>query len=725
MNEATPLAPPTRQTVEDLRAILNPKGVAVIGATDDTSKFGGRALSFLQRHGFAGGIYPVNPRREEVQGLACYPSVAAIGQPVDVALLTVPAAHIAAAIADCGAAGVRGCVVVTSGFAEDGEEGIVRQRELVAAARRARVRLIGPNCLGYINPLRKLALSSSVALAVDTLPAGTIGLVTQSGSVMASMLSHACDEGAGFSTCATVGNQSDIDLCDLIDYFVDDPDTRVVCAYLEGVADGGKLIRSAARCQAAGKPLLIVKAGRTEAGAAITQSHTASLAGSYEVLEAACRRHSAVLMDDPENMLKAAEFLAAYGVPTSDGIAAMTPSGGTAAVVGDRLVAADLKLAEIGTQARAGLQAIFPAGRHINPLDVGGMPGDRMMEAAVRPLELFSAEPDVGTVAVVIATSPALERKAAAWCTVAEQCGKPVIFVVTPGSILNPVRKILRDNGRPYCNTMDQAVSVLRAMTAAAVRVPNEVAVRPAGMGDLSGAANALAPGQLLEPEAKSLLAAAGIPLLGETIAATVDEALRFAGSIDGPVVMKVSSRDIVHKSDIGGVKVGLSGPEAIRAAWNDIAAAVATHAPDASLAGMLVQEMATPALEMIVGARWDRQFGPTVLAGIGGVYVELMHDVAIELAPISQDQALAMLKRLRAWPLLDGARGQPKADVAALTDAMVRLGWLVSDLGGLLSDIEINPLFVHDAGMGFDVVDARGHLETPTTKGRNERSPL
>jgi len=713
MNALTPVQSTRSATEADLRAILNPRSVAIVGATDDPSKFGGRALRFLQRHGFAGGIFPVNPRRTELLGLQCYASILDVKKPIDVALLTVPASHLIPAIEECGETGVRGCIVVTSDFAEAGEVGARRQRELVAAARKAGVRIIGPNCLGFVNPVHNLALSSSVTLAVDHLPRGVIGVVSQSGSVMASMISHAFDDGAGFSVCATVGNQADIDACDFIDYFAGDPGTRVVCAYLEGIPDGAKFIAAAQRCREAGKPLLVVKAGRTEAGASITQSHTASLAGSYEVLEAVCRRHSVTLIDDPENMMKAAEFLAAYGVPSGDGIAAMTPSGGTAAITGDRISAAELRLARLGSRSIEALHAIFSGNRHVNPLDVGGMSSEMMMEAAVRPLEIFTSDGDVGMAVVVIATSPALDRKAAAWSEVAAACGKPVVFVVTPGSVLDPTRKVLRDHGRPYCNSLDQAVSVLRACIAAATAGEAQEASRPAYAEDPARIIAGIAAPQLLEPEAKALLAAVNIPVTREAVAADEDAAVRIAKDLGGPVVLKVVSRNIVHKSDIGGVKVGLRAESDVRVAFQSILANAAANAPDARVEGLLVQEMAPPSLEMIIGSRNDPQFGPVVLVGMGGIYVELLKDVRMAPAPVTRRQARELIQGLKAWPLLDGSRGRPKADVEALAEAIERLSWLAADLAGELNDIEVNPVFVGHAGAGIVAVDARASLRS------------
>lgn len=713
MKALPPVSTRGPDTEADLRAILNPRAVAIVGATDDQSKFGGRALRYLQRHEFAGNIFPVNPRRAELLGFRCYPNIRDVKLPIDVALLTVPASHLITAVEDCGAAGVRGCIVVTSDFAETGEEGVRRQAELVAVARKAGVRLIGPNCLGFVNPGHKLALSSSVTLAVDYLPRGGIGLVCQSGSVMASMISHAFDDGAGFSVCATVGNQADINACDFIDYFAGDPATKVICAYLEGISDGAKFVDAAKRCREAGKPLLVVKAGRTEAGASITQSHTASLAGSYEVFEAVCRQHSVILMDDPDNMLKAAEFLSAYGAPAGDGIAAMTPSGGTAAITGDRISAAKLRLAQLGPQSVGALHEIFSASRHVNPLDVGGMPGEVMMEAAVRPLEIFGRDSDVGMVLVVIATSPALDRKAAAWSEVAMECGKPVIFVLTPGSILDPVRKVLRDLGRPYCNSLDQAIAVLRACASAAVPAGGEEARRPAYAGDPARIVQGIAERQLLEPEAKSLLAAVQIPVTREAVAKDADTAVKLAQGFGGPVVLKAVSRDIIHKSDVGGVKVGLRTDADIRSAFRSILANVAANAPNACLDGLLVQEMAKPGIEMIIGARHDPQFGPVVLVGMGGIYVELLSDVQMAPAPVSRRQARALVEGLKAWPLLDGGRGRPKADVEALAEAIERLSWLAADLAGQLNDIEVNPIFVGNAGAGVVAVDARASLCT------------
>ena len=348
---------------ETLRRVINPRSVAVVGASDDPAKFGGRVMRFLIKHGYAGRIVPVNPRAASVLGVTAYRSVADAETQIDVALLAVPATQLPAALEQCARAGIPCCVVITADFAELGAEGAAKEAELVRIARLHGMRLIGPNCLGFINPPLKLALTSSVALAVEPMPAGPIGLVSQSGSMMASMISRAADCGAGFSACVTVGNQADIEVCDLVEYFIEDPATRAVCIYIEGLKDGPRFMALAARCRAAGKPLLAVKAGASEAGSRVALSHTASLAGSHRVWEAMCRDCGVIGMDDAESMIECAQFLTLFGAARQTGVAAISPSGGTIAVTADRIAAAGLQLARLTPETETKLRRFVPAPR--------------------------------------------------------------------------------------------------------------------------------------------------------------------------------------------------------------------------------------------------------------------------------------------------------------------------------------------------------------------------
>ena len=668
-------------------------------------------MQFLLKHGYAGRIIPVNPTAESILGLQAFKNISEASVQIDVALVAVPAPHLPKALEQCGAAGVRCCVVLTADFAELGEEGAARESELVSIARRHGMRLIGPNCLGFVNPHMKLALTSSVALAMEPLPQGSIGLVSQSGSMMASMISHGVDAGIGFSACITVGNQADLEICDFIDYFLQDEKTRAICLYVEGFKDGARFLALAERCRASGKPLLAVKAGRSEAGTHIARSHTASLAGSHAVWEAVCRDRGVIAVDDPEGMIDCAQFLVCFGGAQRPGIAVLSPSGGTIAVTADRIEAAGLELAELAPATQSALGRIVPASRLLNPLDVGGLPRERGVTAAEDAQALLLADPNVGVVFIVVATTPHLQEKVRQWGVAALACGKPTAILFTPGRLVDDARKALRDIGCPYTDRMDDALRVMRAtieygQIAAAARVQIEP---PEFTETLRKRARELPVGPLTESEAKSLLRVAGVAVTQEIFAADAGAAVAAAERIGYPVVMKAVARALVHKSDIGAVKLGLANPEAIRAAWHDIADAVRNRLPEGELEGCVVQEMASGGVEIILGAKWDAQFGAVVMAGTGGVLVEIMNDVALALAPLTRDRARAMLETLRVWPLLAGARGRAPCDGDALVDALQRVGAIAHALGPRLVELDVNPLLVQRQGV--IALDARATL--------------
>ncbi|MGH8619322.1 MAG: acetate--CoA ligase family protein [Burkholderiales bacterium] len=696
-----------------LTPILNPRAVAVLGASENTGKFGGRVMNFLLRHGFQGRVVPVNPGQSAVFGVPAVPNVAASPEKIDVALVALPVDILPGVIEECGRAGVRCCVVLTADFAEAGAAGAARETEIVGIARRYGMRLIGPNCLGFINPRLRLPLTSSIALAADPMPSGPIGLVSQSGSLMASVISHAQDLGTGFSVCVTVGNQADLEVCDFIDYMIEDPQTRAICAYIEGLKDGRRFLALAERARFAGKPIIAVKAGRSEVASRITQSHTASLAGSHAAWEAACRKHAVILLDDPESMVQCAHFLTAFGPPRTDGIAVFSGSGGTMAVTADRIAASGLRLADLSTATRAKLATYIPDNRPVNPLDIGGLARDLGLRSAQDAYDWLADDPDVGVVLPVVATTPQLEDKVRAWGQRALERKTPTALLFTPGSLVDGARQSLRDIGCPFTNRIDDTLRVIRAATeyAAALRTPIEQVRTPTGFSAARGAAATTGAGALTEPQAKALIAAAGIPLLAETVASTPDEAVAAAQAIGYPVAMKGVCRALVHKSDAGAVKLGLASEAAVRAAWSAIATAVAGAVPCAAIEGCLVAPMAGAGVEMIVGAKYDAQFGPLVLIGAGGVLVELLADVQTALAPVTPAETRAMLERLRAWKLLQGVRGRPPADVDALVDAVVRVSHLAAALGPRLVELDINPLLVKTRGEGAVALDARATL--------------
>lgn len=693
-----------------LHNVLNPRSVAVIGASESPEKFGGRVMNFIVKHGFGGTVLPINPAAAPILGLRAYPKIGDAPGPIDVALMAVPGSQIAHAIEDCGKAGVCACVVLTADFAEAGLEGEARQNELVTIARRHSMRLIGPNCLGFINPGLRLALTSSVALAVEPMPVGNIGLVSQSGSLMAALISHAQDLGTGFSAAVSVGNQADLEICDFIEYFLEDPATHAICAYIEGLKDGPRFLALAARCRVARKPLLVVKAGHSEAGAQLTRSHTASLAGSDAAWTAACNDHAVVLLDDPEALIQCADFLIRFGVPRGDGIAALSPSGGTIAVTADRIAASGLRLAQLAEPTQRALHEIVPVARPVNPLDVGGLARDAGLASARDCYELLAGDPDTAVVLIVVATTPQLDAKVRLWAELALARGKPTAILLTPGTLIDSARAILRELHCPYTNRMDDALRVVKAAIAygAALDASSPTPVQPDNFGDINAFA-APAP-ELMESETKQLLALAGISVTPDRIVRTAGDAVAAARMLGYPVVLKLSSRTLTHKSDVGGVELDLCSDDELRDAWLRIAGNLTAIEPDSALE-CAVQPMIAGGTELIIGSRWDNQFGALVVIGAGGIWAETLRDTQCALAPIAPQRALELVRTLRIWPMLAGSRGHPAADFDKLVDTLVRVSWLAAKLGARLTELDINPLLVKPAGRGAIALDARATL--------------
>jgi acetyl-CoA synthetase (ADP-forming) len=507
--------------------------------------------------------------------------------------------------------------------------------------------------------------------------------------MMASMISRAADYGAGFSACVSVGNQADLEVCDFLEYFIADDDSRAICVYVEGLKDGARFIRLAERCRMAGKPLLALKAGHSDAGASIARSHTASLAGSFDVWRAVCRTHGVITVDDPESLIDCAHFLIRFGGARVPGLAALSPSGGTIAVTADRLAAAGLELATVSDATHQALADLVPPSR--------------------------------GAVLVVVATTPQLEDKVQRWGEAALRSGKPTAILLTPGSLVDGARARLRELGCPYTDRMDDALRVLRASVDYGCRQCTPAAGEiPADLASAVESQYALLPeGPLTELEAKSLLRAAGIGTTQPMLAESVESAVEAAQRVGFPVVLKGLCRKITHKSDAGLVQLDLKDDAAVHRAWRDIDAGLSQHSPGTRLEGCLVEPFIAGGVEMIVGARWDEQFGPVVVTGAGGVLVELLRDTALAPAPVAPAEVRALIETLRVHPLLAGARGREPCDVEALVEALVRIGWLAARLGSRLAELDINPLLVRPAGAGAIALDARATLRP----ARDERS--
>ena len=394
-----------------IREILHPHSVAVFGASDNRDKFGGRIMYFLTRHQFGGRIVPINPRRNEVFGHPAYSTIGQSPEKVDVAILAVPQKELIGSIADCAAAGVGCCVIMTTGFAEAGAEGAARQEEIAEISRRSGMRIMGPNCMGFLNPAWHLTLSSSVVLNAERLLLGEIGLVSQSGALMVSIFDRAYGDGIGFSACVSLGNQSDLEICDFLEYMIDDAKTRAICLYVEGFVDPTRFVRAAAACRVAGKPLIVLKTGRTPAGVKAARSHTASLAGSYEVFQAVCREHGVTLTNDPTVMVRLADALVRWPELAGDGIAVISGSGGSTGILSDRLSEAGLRLAALAPSTKAALGEVLLPPQVDNPVDLGGRRVPESIEIAGTAMAALAADPDVSVVVMALSSMPFFEAR--------------------------------------------------------------------------------------------------------------------------------------------------------------------------------------------------------------------------------------------------------------------------------------------------------------------------
>lgn len=695
-----------------LKTLLNPRSVAVIGASEDQTKFGGRLYKTLLQHQYGGTVYPINPGRDTLFGLKTFPSIDTTPEAPDMVVMALPREKVKAEIVACAARGAKAGIIITSKFSDAGPEGLALEREVVAAAHEHGMRLIGPNCLGLISPANKLVLCSSPAVNVPSLIEAPIGFISQSGALMGTLFDRSYGMGIGFSHCVSVGNQADLELCDFVEFLIEDDRTQVICSYVEGIKSAPRFVELARRARAAGKPWLMVKAGASDDGSRAAYSHTASMAGDFAALKAICERENVVMMDDPLDMLSLARAMVRYPKRRVRDVAVLTTSGGGGAISADQLSHSGIALARFGQATITALAEHYSEGQAGNPIDIGGRKSDARLDLGVVTSEVALADPAVDLALMVLTTAPdvpGFTRQLADGAELPAAGGKPTLYVMLPGRVAAPAREMLVERSLPYVDTLAEAMAVLRGWKAWSTYVEPGKQQRPAQM-----SSTAVPPeGTLGEGPSKALLGRAGIPVNQERIVANADDAVIAAGELGYPLVLKIVSPDIAHKSDVGGVTLNIADAADLRQRLVAMQARVAQAAPEARIEGYSLQRQETGELELIVGARRDAQFGAQVVVGAGGVLVELLKDVAVLPAPVDAESARRAVDSLKVAPLLRPYRGRGALDTDAVVDAIVRLSWLAHDLeaGGRDFEIEVNPLKVKLAGQGAVAVDARARI--------------
>jgi len=680
---------------DPLHTFFHPRGVAVLGASANPTKLSYGVLHNLVTHGYLGPVYPVNPKGGEMLGLRVYPSVADVPDPVDLAVIVLPAHQVAGALEDCGKRGIRYAVLIASGFGELGAEGKEQEEGLRRVARQYGIRFIGPNCVGVLDTYTPIDTTFS-----RTMPGqGSIGLVSHSGAVCGGTMDWANTVGVGFSRMISLGNQADLDIADALDSLAADPHTRVVAAYVEGLPDGRRFVEAARRLTAQ-KPMVVLKAGRTPSGTRAVSSHTGALAGADQAFLAACRRAGAIPVETLEEMVDAAIALAYRRPPTGPRMAILTNAGGPAALGADHLDRRGMRLTDLSPETQARLREVCPPGTMTgNPVDMLGGPQADHYTAALRVL-LEAPEVD-GVMAVFVpqAITPVYDV-AVAVGRAAETAQKPVVCCISGGGGIRAAARALHAHSVPHYLTPERAAFGLGALWKYA-RIRETLPPEAEPLPDMDrDRIRALLEGQtgVLDPqEGAEVATACGLTVPPSGLAASAEEAVALAEGMGYPVVLKRVAPDLVHKSDAGGVVVGLRSADAVREAF------ARTVQPGERA---LIQRMAPPGgLEVIVGAHRDGQFGPLVMVGLGGVYVEVLRDVAFRLAPLSREEARGMLEETALGRLLAGVRGQAPRDAEAVVDALCRVGWLMAEFPQV-AEVDLNPLIV--GARGAWAVDVR-----------------
>ncbi|MBS0341994.1 MAG: acetate--CoA ligase family protein [Proteobacteria bacterium] len=697
-----------------IQAILDPRSIAFIGASDDVVKWGGVLLHLLQKFNYQGAIYPINPKASSIQGLPAYRSVRDIGRPIDLAVITIGVDGVEQAMRECAACGVRAAMVVTAQFAEAGPEGAAKQQRVLEVARKAGIAMIGPNCMGVLNAHQNLALLNSTALldSFTSIPTGRIGVVSQSGAVVGAMIARAGHVGAGFSSCVSLGNQADLEICDFFDYLVDDPQTGVICLYMESANSVDRLFSIAQRARRAGKPVLITKAGRTPQGARAVASHTASMAGTYETFAARCRAAGVLLQTDALQMLLTAQALLAFPLPPAQGVALFSGSGGAGALGSDALGDYGLVPAELGAATRKALGEFFSESNLPLPYDMGAAvvgPGKGRADLMNASIEPIFADPAVGCCIYIMTPQSSMPDIARLFTELGRRHGKPAFVVNSASGITEKMRLALIELGAPFFPSLHEAMLTVRDLLwlreveqRSPDAAPSSHAELPAALHDFLRRQPA---GMLSEDDAKKMLALAGLDVAAGALAPDARSAVALAQDMGYPVVLKIVADGVTHKSDIGGVALDLADADAVRAAFERIERA-ASDLPGARFLGCLVQPMVKGEVELMIGSVYDEAFGPFLMLGAGGTLVELLKDTQLLPAPASVADIERALRSLRCFPLLDGYRGRQPADIGRLAEIAQRVSQLAAALGPRLPELDINPLAI--SGKRAVVLDAR-----------------
>ena len=694
-----------------LESFFWPQSIAVLGASPDLHRIRGRLLHQLRENGFPGRILPINPSYQEIEGLPCYPSIAAVGAPVDLALVAIPAAGVAPALEECANAGVKNALIISSGFAEEGGAAGDMQASLVDVTQRTGIRACGPNCEGYYNALGKVATTFSPTVETKDddsrvlVSERRIGVIAQSGGIGFALFNRGKAAGIGFSYVISTGNEADLNMGDFLDYMVEDRHTHAVMLFCEAVRNGPSFVAALAKARRVGKPVIAIKVGRSAAGSRASASHTASLSGSYTAYRAVFERYGVIEAEDADEAVAIAGVIVSNPLPKGRRVGIITPSGGGGVWMADTLSAHGLIVPPLSAAIQATLRPLMPSyGASGNPVDVTAQ-GSNTAPAVMSAMEKLAESDEIDMLVLItsLTSETRVSLDAERVRAVAARCAKPMtVWTYTLPSAFGRekasgcglfVHSDLRNVGVALGKLAGYAEALAHPIPA--LPADEDVTPIPPGL-----------PRVLPEHAAKQALAAF-LPPSAEALATTAKEAVEAAAALGFPVALKIQSPDLPHKTEAGGVRLGLTDAKAVRNSYDAMIRDVLAYKPDATIDGVVVQRMAPKGHELVIGMVNDATFGPLMMVGFGGVTVELFGDVAHSPAPVDAAEAERMIRSLRSAPLLTGFRGSKPIDLAPLTALIARLSDAALAHADRIVEMEFNPVILHADGSGLTIADA------------------
>ena len=698
-----------------LESLFNPHAIAVIGASADAGKVGHAVLHNLIRFKFNGGLYTVNPSAGEILGLKAYPKIGDIGRPVDLAIIVIPAKFVPASLRECAAAGIKSAIVISAGFKEAGKDGTLLEEELKKIGKEHGMRILGPNCLGLINTANDL----NATFAADMLPKGRIGFFSQSGAMGIAIMDWAIGNDVGFSKFISLGNKADLSEIDFIEYFMNDPDTDLMLGYIEDVVDGRRFMEIAQKATKV-KPVILLKSGGTEAGARAASSHTGALAGSDTAFEAAFKQTGIMRAQGVQDLFDTALAFSEGKIPAGKGLLVITNAGGPGIIAADTAERVGIELPHMTKESITEMAKRLPPNATVfNPVDVIG---DATSARYAAVLEQAAKDPNVDGMLVILTPQAMtdVEKTADVVIASAKSTNKPVIASFMGEKRVRTAIDKLKAASIPNFSYPEAAVKAFKRLSDQGAwknHQPEELVTSWYNFETAAETISGILKNgvyQVGEEEAMQILTYYGFQFPKRALVRTAREAARIASKIGFPVVMKVSSPDILHKTEVGGVRVNVKTPKEAEDAFTEITANARRIMRDAFIKGVMIYELVKGGKEVILGVTYDRTFGHMIMFGLGGIYVEVLKDVAFRIVPVARRDAVAMVNEIRTTALLRGARGERPADIDAIASYIVNLSCLVSDFPEI-QELDVNPLLVMEKGAV--ALDARIIFKQPENK--------